>query len=78
MPTAPHHLAALTEAQRAELLADPELATAFEAGLAPYAPKPVGVSWSGLSGETWVPVAAVFANAQRTVRWARQAQQVAA
>jgi len=85
MPAAPysHHdpitaryLADLTADQRAQLSADPELRTAFEAGLEPFLPKPVGVSWS-MPGERWVPVRPVFENALRKVRWGR-AREIAA
>lgn len=73
MPFDSKHLASLTDAQRAQLLADPELAEAFEAGVTPFLPKPVGVCWSGMTGETWVPVEAVFHIAECEIRWARRA-----
>lgn len=78
MPIAPQYLAKLTDDQRAQLAADPELAATFEAGLEPFLPKPTGVCWSGMQGDVWVPVSAVFGNAVRTVRFGRRERRAAA
>lgn len=78
MPTSPAHITDLTEAQRSRLETDSELRAAFEAGVAPFLPKPVGVCFSGMQSETWVPVQACFDNAERAVRFARRDRAVAA
>lgn len=63
----------LTDEQRARLAADHELLERFEAGLVPFLPKfSGGVCWSGMQTEHWVPVEAVFGNAERALRFARR------